>query len=136
MVSIRLTDAQLQEANRFPAVRETTYEVYFLKDNQVLCEGSIGSSWDNIVTVYLRKPEAFKALANDFAVKRMGYHAGFRFSGLTGTPLRMYMDEPDDRLDGITIVDKNEFENGYCGPRYHHIRGYAKTALVRRLSNE
>jgi len=125
-----------QEAELFPATRSSTQYVYFIKDNQVLCDGSIGSSWGNIVTVYLRSPESLKVFANDFGVKRLGHHAGFRFSGITGKPVRMYADEPDDRLAGITIVDKNEFENGYCGARYKGVRGYARTALIRRLSNE
>ena len=133
---MQLTEDEMLEVQRFPAVNSNTREVYFLKDNRVFCEGSVGSSWDGVFTIYLRQPEAFKAFADDFAVKRMGHHAGFRFSAYTGTPMRMYLDEPDDRLDGISIVDKREFENGYCGPRYETVRGYAREALMRKLSGD
>jgi hypothetical protein len=110
---------------KHPAIPDNRMDdVYFLKDNRIIGIGSVGSSYMGELVVYLKDQASKDYFAEDFVVKTLGKHAGFRFSRLTGEYVGTYDDEPSNRADGVTIVDKFYFDIGFSGDRYKHIDGY------------
>lgn len=122
-----LSKEQIDDFCKYPAVPSSSPnpEVYFLKDDKVIGKGIIGSRYMGHITVYLdRNPETLEYFKDDWAVAGLGKDAPFRFHGAMGTPLPAFVDEPEGRLEGISVVDCFEFDFGYCSKRYEHIEGF------------
>jgi hypothetical protein len=122
-----LSQKQIDDFVKFPAVRSSSPipEVYFLKDDKIVGKGRIGSRYMGHITVYLdRDPETLEYFKDDWAVTVLGKDAPFRFHEVMGTPLPAFPDEPEGRLEGVTVVDCFEFDFGYTSDRYAHIEGF------------
>jgi hypothetical protein len=122
-----LTDEQLDDFRKYPAVPTSSSnpKVYFLKDGKVVGTGSIGSRYMGHITVFIdRHPESLEYFKDDWAVSILGKDAPFRFHEIMGTPLPALADEPEGRLEGITVVDCFEFDFGFCSKRYSEIEGF------------
>lgn len=112
--------------SRRPAVNNISNGVYILRDNKIVCEAMIGSSYRGIVRVYL-KEEGLEIFKDDYAVRILGKHASFPFHDVTGFyAFGLIGDDPEDRGVGLTIVDKLDFDFGFASRmRYSHIPGFA-----------
>jgi hypothetical protein len=128
----------LKDLRLYPAVSDHAAgkDVYFIKDNEIVGQGHIGSSNGmGEVTIYYDE-ENMPFFKDDSAVKRLGKHAGFRFFQYDGTPNVTYTDEAEDRCEGYTIVSKFDFDWGIASTkRYGHIPGFGNAPVISKLKS-
>ena len=109
----------------FPAISDRLSDVYFIYEQKIVGIGSVGSAYHGEVVVYLKDAASQGFFKRDPYVQSVGEWAAFRFFKYTGLASVQYSDEPEDRLDGVSIVDKIEFDFGLASKkRYSDVNGY------------
>lgn len=102
-----------------PAVENIGTEVLFIRDNQIVGLGVTRSGNPSTCHVELRDEAAKEFFKDDWGVKfwlSAGYppkYASFKFFRSSGRYAGDDPDEPEGRCEGVTIVDKANFEHGF-----------------------
>ncbi|QIG77073.1 hypothetical protein EVB32_085 [Rhizobium phage RHph_TM39] len=123
---------------KHPATLSTS-EVYFLKDGKIVGEGRIGGRYMGIVNVYPTNDQAFEFFKDDFILQTLDMletderkkWIHFKFHQYTGEYAGTFSDEPENRGEGLSVVDKFYFDFGIHSKRYEHIEGFGKTNTAR-----
>lgn len=129
MIEINMNSERMRDLIRYPAVSSHTFqnEVYFLKNGKIVGHGVVHSSYNGAFRVGVDKThqETVDFFKDDVPFQTLGEHASWRFDDVTGEYIGTYTDEDANRGEGLSIVDRWEFDYGYHSKlRYGDIPGF------------
>lgn len=128
------TEEQIDDFRRQPAVSPSHIQpyCYFIKNGEIAGLGRYSSFSSGHAIVEIADDRARDLFRDTPEYATLKDIMPIRFWQHDGTPFPMFPELPDNRFDGITIVDKWQFDFGYHSKRYESIPGFG----LRRIQEE
>ena len=117
------------------AVENVGREVLLIRDNQIIGEGYSQTSAHGMISIEMRDERAKALIENSRQVQLWGEKwpdkkykwSMYKFCKFTGQYLDMSQDDPDmlcAELEGVRVVDKQDFERGFVPDSFKDVPGY------------